>query len=389
MVRLLILALIIFAGLFVGPLLMDQKGYVLIAVNDWTIESSVVVMVMLILVFYALLQFAEWALVNTLTLWGRTRHWFGWRRHRIAREKTFTSVLELASGQYLAAEKNSTRHVRFSEQPLLNYLTAAKAAQQLGKLEQRDQYLAAAADIDSENLALNTTRLQLQIEEGGFDAAYDWLQDQPSQVLQQPEIMRLSYKVYEHCEKWNTLLAMLDKLKKLQVIEAEVVEQLRIKCYQGLLKQASQQGLEALQASFKSVPRKLRNEQAVFGRYALLMVDLGDYESVEKDLFKRLTQDTSEDLLNVINAVDGDHVEACKDKLLKLAQRENKDALLATATGQLMVKAKDWEQAVYWLEHAVKLTPSATLYNQLAAAQLELGKETDALASFKEAAFLY
>ena len=65
MIRLLILALIVFTGLLVGPMLIDQKGYVLIAVNDWTIETSVVVMVMMMLVFYALLQLLEWSVVNT------------------------------------------------------------------------------------------------------------------------------------------------------------------------------------------------------------------------------------------------------------------------------------------------------------------------------------
>ncbi len=56
MIRIIIIALIFFAAVAIAPFLIDEKGYILIAMGDLTIESSVVTAgIMLVLLFFTLL----------------------------------------------------------------------------------------------------------------------------------------------------------------------------------------------------------------------------------------------------------------------------------------------------------------------------------------------
>ena len=385
MVRLLILILIIFAGLFVGPLLQDQKGYVLIALNDWTIESSLVVMVMVILVFYALLQFLEWGLVNILTMWGRTRHWFGGRRQRIAQQKTLESVLQLASGQYIAAEMNSVKNVKFSDLPLLNYLTAANAAQRLGNTEKRDIYLAAASDLDADSLALQSTRLRLQIESKAFDSALQWMQEQDSKTLNKIEIMRFTYLVYAHFEQWKFLQPLLPALLKQTVIDEQQCIELQNDCDSGLLTAAAKDGLNSLKNHYKGLDRKIRNNIDIFAKYAKLSIELNGFDEIEKELFKKLTKQVNKSLIVALSSVGEEESVRVSEQLIALSSRYPDNVDLMQVIAQLLIKSRHWPLAKEWLTKALEIKPSIVIFHKLALVQQELGEQSGALNSYQKA----
>jgi|GEM_PF-1574249 len=383
MIRLLILVLIVFAGLLVGPMLIDQKGYVLIAVNDWTVETSVVVMVMLILVFYALLQLFEWLLVNTLTFWGRTRNWFGWRRQRVAREKTLASVLDLAQGEYLLAEQNSARNAQLSDKPLLNYLTAAQAAQRQGKSEQRDQYLERADELKGGKLAVQTTRLKLHIDADEFDEALVWLKEQSEVTLSQKAILRYAHLVYLKLNCWDLLLPQLAGLKKHGIIDADKSQQLLVQCHRGLLQTAAEQGVDQLKAYYGGLNRKLRSDIDIFTDFAQLSIEHGGFKKVESELFKRLRKRVHVPLLMVLTAVDKDDAEAITEDVALLTRQHPDEVVTFDIAGRLSMKAEHWEKAQEWFNTAIAIAPSRELYQNLAFVQHQLGENNGALTNYQ------
>jgi len=383
MVRLLILVLIVFAGLLVGPMLIDQKGYVLIAVNDWTVETSVVVLVMLILVFYALLQIFEWCLVNALTFWGRTRNWFGWRRQRAAREKTLASVLDLAQGDYLLAEQNSARNAQLSDKPLLNYLTAAQAAQRQGKSEQRDQYLERADELKGGKLAVQTTRLKLHIDAEEFDEALVWLKEQSEVTLSQKAILRYAHLVYLKLNSWDLLLPQLAALKKNGIIDADRAEELLIQCHRGLLKTAAEQSVDELKVYYRSLSRKLRSDIDVFTDYAQLLIERGGFKKVESELFKRLRKSIHAPLLMTLNAVDKADAEAVTEDVALLTRQHPQEVVTFDVAGRLSMKAEHWEKAKEWFNAAIAISPSRELYQNLAFTEHQLGQSSNALTNYQ------
>ena len=104
MLRMIVLFAVIAGAMIAGPLLAGHKGYVLIALGDYTIEMSVVSALLFALLLYFTLLLLEAALARLFSLRGNTRDWFHHRRRTKARQQTLSGALALAEGRYAQAE---------------------------------------------------------------------------------------------------------------------------------------------------------------------------------------------------------------------------------------------------------------------------------------------
>ena len=117
MIRLFLLLVIIGAAMVCGPLLAGNKGYVLIAIGDYTIEMTVISAGILALLLYGVLWCTERLLLRLFHIKGSTRRWFSERRRRKARERTQAGALALAVGQLQLAETLVPRTVAVAPVP--------------------------------------------------------------------------------------------------------------------------------------------------------------------------------------------------------------------------------------------------------------------------------
>lgn len=384
MIRVLIFLLIIASGILIGPSLMGHDTYVLVAVNGWTMETSLVVMVMMIIVFYAALQIAEWALVNTIAMWGRTRHWFGWRKERIAQQKTIDGVLEFAAGHFSQAEQLSVNHVKYSKEPLLNYFTAINAAATQGKVEQRDEYLTQALEFAPENTALIATKLRYLVEEKDFESAQKWLEQQPDKVAQHDDLLPLNIQVREHFQQWTQVAQLNDILFKHKRLTAPEHQERVRHCYVQQLAALADSDLETINQSYKSIPRKYRNHIDIFCQYAKLVIKFDQAALIEKELFKRLSKELSAGLLGVVEQCPTQLATAWCERLEKLDAYQSDSAFIDVIV-RLQIMQRQWKNAKEWLQQAIQIDPSAHRYQQLAQVQQELGESSGALDSFNKA----
>ena len=84
MIRLIVVVAVMVAGLIFGPEASGNKGYVLISLGNYTVESSVTSAVILAVLFYGALLIVEWVLGRVFGLRRKTQGWFGSRRRRKA-----------------------------------------------------------------------------------------------------------------------------------------------------------------------------------------------------------------------------------------------------------------------------------------------------------------
>lgn len=82
MIRLIVIVAVMVAGLIFGPEASGNKGYVLISLGNYTVESSVTSAVILAVLFYGALLIVEWVLARLFGLRRKTQGWFGSRRRR-------------------------------------------------------------------------------------------------------------------------------------------------------------------------------------------------------------------------------------------------------------------------------------------------------------------
>ncbi|WP_323889026.1 heme biosynthesis HemY N-terminal domain-containing protein [Aeromonas veronii] len=361
MIRIIILVAVMVAGLIFGPQASGNKGYVLIALGNYTIESSVTSAVILAVLFYGVLLIVEWLLGRVFGLRRKTLGWYGSRRRRKANQQTVAATLAMAEGHYSQAEKLMIKGASNSDTPLLNYLSAAKAAQARGDDARRDQYLQKAQEEHPKaELALTLTQTQLQIEQGQYDTALAMLESVYALNPRHPMVLDQLRQVHLARQDWSALCDLIPALHKVGRLTPKQEEDLLQQTWSGRLQQAVG-SLETLKAVWQDLPRKLRLEPELLACYGDLLRQLGADGEAATLWQEALRKQPMPQLLARLPKLKLDSYQP----LLALLQKQQGQPEVDTALAQLYLLAGQLDDAQKLLEQEVERAPSAAAYHAL------------------------
>ena len=367
MIRLFLLLVIIGAAMVCGPLLAGNKGYVLIAIGDYTIEMTVISAGILALLLYGVLWCTERLLLRLFHIKGSTRRWFSERRRRKARERTLAGTLALAEGQFQQAETLMRKSAPDSDQALLNYLSAAEAAQAQGQTERRDAYLQQAAEQHPRaSLAVSLIRARLLLRQKQYSEAETLLQSLDQAHPQHAVIQQLLKECYLALGHWSQLLALLPQLSKRKQLSTDELQQLQQQIYPPLFtERAASAGRDGVMALWQELPRALRQDATTQAAAAMALIGLGDEVQAQEILLEGVRRALSPSLLAVVPQLQQPAPKLLA-QLQKSEQSAEPSADLLQAIGILLLRQREMEQAQAYLERAVALQPQATAYRALA-----------------------
>ncbi|MGE6103881.1 heme biosynthesis HemY N-terminal domain-containing protein [Aeromonas veronii] len=361
MIRIIILVAVMVAGLIFGPQASGNKGYVLIALGNYTIESSVTSAVILAVLFYGALLIVEWLLGRVFGLRRKTLGWYGSRRRRKANQQTVAATLAMAEGHYSQAEKLMIKGASNSDTPLLNYLSAAKAAQARGDDARRDQYLQKAQEENPKaELALTLTQTQLQIEQGQYDTALAMLESVYALNPRHPMVLDQLRQVHLARQDWSALCDLIPALHKVGKLTPKQEEDLLQQAWSGRLRQAAG-SLETLKAVWQDLPRKLRLEPELLACYGDLLRQLGADGEAATLWQEALRKQPMPQLLARLPKLKLDSYQP----LLALLQKQQGQPEVDNALAQLYLLAGQLDDAQKLLEQEVERAPSAAAYHAL------------------------
>ena len=133
-----IFALILIAlllGVGVVAVIETDPGYLLLAYGNYTLESSLwvglLLLLVLILVLYGAISLIRRLLGGRKSLAG----WWGSRRSRATSRLTTRGIISFNQGNWARARRQLLRGARNNEAPLANYLMAARASYHLGETD--------------------------------------------------------------------------------------------------------------------------------------------------------------------------------------------------------------------------------------------------------------
>lgn len=361
MIRLIVLVAAMVAGLIFGPQASGNKGYVLISLGNYTVESSVTSAVILAVLFYGALLIVEWLLGRVFGLRRKTLGWYGSRRRRKANQQTVAATLAMAEGHYSQAEKLMLKGASNSDTPLLNYLSAAKAAQARGDDVRRDQYLQKAQEENPKaELALTLTQTQLQIEQGQYDTALAMLESVYALNPRHPMVLDQLRQVHQAREDWAALIDLIPVLHKVGKLTPKQEEDLLQQAWRGRLNAASG-ALETLRPIWQELPRKLRQDPDLLAAYGDRLRQLGaDNEAAELWL-DALRKQVSPQLLARLPKLKLDSYQPMLTLLQKIQDQPGVDATLA----QVYLLAGQLDDAQRLLEQEAAKAPNAAVYHAL------------------------
>ncbi|MDV7106065.1 heme biosynthesis HemY N-terminal domain-containing protein [Vibrio sp. TH_r3] len=367
MIRAIFLFLVLGIGLFVGTQFSGQQGYVLISIADTTVEMSVTTMVIFIVALLALLFGLEYLIKKTMSMSSTTWNWFSVRKLKRARRNTNEGIIRLLEGDWQTAEKKVTRWANHHDMPLLCYLIASEAAQEMGDNNKREKYLQLAEKQDNSRLAVQLTKARQQVREQNFDQSLEILTGLQVDHSSNPLVLNLLKITYINLKLWQPLQDILPKLLKCNLIDAEEQYKLSQQAYCGMLEEVAQsEGSKGAVSLWNSLPRKVKRSAEVVACLARQLIarqaDSEAYTLVLESL-KKHHDDALIELIPEMNLSDNYPAIVMLQGMIK---KNEQDAAAHSALGKLFSRNEKWTEAQGHLEKALSIRENVSDYANLA-----------------------
>jgi len=368
MLKVLLLFIILIAGIVLGPMFAGHQGYVLIQTDTYNIETSVTSLVIMLILLIVVLFAIEWVLRRVFRTGARTRGWFVGRKRTRARKQTREGLMKLAEGDYTQVEKLLSRNADHAEQPVVNYLLAAEAAQQRGDDLRVNQYLERASEVaDSNQLPVDITRVRIQLARGENHAARHGVDALLNVAPRHPEVLRLAEQAYVKTQAYQSLLEILPSLAKANVYNYEEIQKLQLQAYIGLMNERMANGgsLE-LKSWWNDQSRKTRHETALQVAMIEHLIECNDHDTAQQILVDGLKRKFDERLVLLMPKLKSGNPEQLEKLLNQQIKQHGASALLNSTLGQLLMRHGEWQQASDAFRAALKQRPDAYDYAWLA-----------------------
>jgi len=362
--------LLISAITIVGFTMFQHKdlGHISIRFAGLSFETNLVVFgtAFLCVLFVILLLIKSWRLIK------RAFIYLGNRREKRLTEKARLSLsqglIEYAEGHFEQAEKTLLQQVKYSDNRLPVYLTAARAAQQLGAHDRRDEYLhQALLEAPDAEIAIGLTKAELQLTHEQNEQALATLTQLNPLSENHAYILTLLANTYNHLQDWDKLKEILPALKKHGKLSAERFLSFEIAVCNGQLSNLSRnQNSHLLLDYWKDAPQHLTALPTVIEHYARRLITVNAAGEAEKTLRLHLDknwQESSIILYSELNVlVDKKQLEMAESWL----KEHQHNAWLLLALGKMCISRALWGKAKNYLEASIAISPMPESYLKLA-----------------------
>ena len=368
MIKVLLLFALLLAGIVLGPIVAGHQGYVLIQTDNYNIETSVTGLVIILVLAMVVLFAVEWLLRRIMRTGAHTRGWFTGRKRRRARKQTEQALLKLAEGDYQQVEKLMSKNADHAEQPVVNYLLAAEAAQQRGDEARANQHLERAAELAGNDvIPVDITRTRLHLARNENHAARREVDRLLEVAPRHPEVLRLAEQAYIRTGAWGSLLEIIPSMAKANGGDEEHRAALEQQAWIGLMDQArADQGSEGLKAWWKNQSRKTRRQIPLQVAMADHLIECNDHDTAQQIIIDGLKRQYDDRLTLLIPRLKTNNPEQLEKILRQQIKTAGDRPLLWSTLGQSLMKHGEWQEASLAFRAALKQRPDAFDYAWLA-----------------------
>ena len=290
MFRVLFLMLLVLAALVAGPYLAGQQGYVRIETDTKIIEMSLVTLVLFFAAAMALVYGIEWLVRRFCRLSKGSYDWFLYRKQKRAQQETLEGLMQMSEGNYSKAEKLFSKNVKYANEPIINLIKAAEAAQQRGDDLEANKYLIEASKIGGENnIAVELARAKILVQQGKLPAARTAIDSLLELTSNNREVLRLAIRIYQDSKAYIALDKILESIGQRSFLSCEEYQAIEHFVDDGLLDEVmNEKGQEGLLSWWEEQPSRRR--KSVYARVGLIkrLIDSEDHESAQELAFETL-----------------------------------------------------------------------------------------------------
>lgn len=370
-------------GVGIVALIETDPGYVLLAYDKYTLESSL--WVGLLLLFFGMLLFYWLLRIIYRVLGGQQAFtsWWGRRRSDQAQRNTARGLVSYLEGNWRRARRLLLRGARGNDSPLINYLMAARASDLLEEPGRVGEYLDAAEEADSSGAAaVAISRAEIHIRAGEYSAALTALEPVRSEVGRYPQVLCLLQQAYEGQQDWDKLVDLLPQLRKHNLLGESELAQIERETHVRRLRAAT--SAHQLTVAWQALPVPLRDNRELLWLYVARQVELDDHPGAEKSALRGLKQGWDAQLVRQYGLIAGENPSRQLTQAERWLADHPDDAQLLLSLGRLCLRDRLWGKARDYFERSYKLDPGAEVCAELGRLLLALGEPKVAAAYYRE-----
>ncbi len=350
-----------------GLVLIKQPGYVLIGFGEWTMETTLALLLFTLLLSFSSLYLLLRFFAGLRRAPRQVREWDRRRKALRARNNLNRGLIELSEGSWGNAERRLLKDVDISDSPLLNYLAAARAAQQQGAHERRDHYLRLAHQgLPAADIAVGLTQAELQIAHRQMEQALATLTHLRTIAPRHGYVLKMLMRLYETLQDWEHLRDLLPELRKRKVLDDTEADVLEVRLHCELLAQAARgRDADLLRDTWNRVPRRLLSNTDLIMAYATRLHEIGEDAEAELVLRGALKKSWDERLVDLYGRVRGEDVARQLTQAEEWLRNQDRNPVLLLALGRLAMQNGLWGKARSYLEASVGIAPTIESYQLL------------------------
>jgi len=381
------------ASVAIVALIETHPGYVLIAYGDYTLETSVWVGLVLLLLFtvlvYAGLRLVRKLLSGQHSLVG----WLGNRKTQRAARQTTRGLISFIEGNWLKSRRQLIAGAKNNDAPLLNYLTAARASYQLNELDKMREYLGEAEASEAQaGIAVELTQAEMKLHAGQYEQALATLVRARGNAGRHPYVLDLLRKAYLGLSDWAKLAELLPEIKKYKILPDNELRDLEKKVYRQLLESSMPDSgdtdIDRLHSQWKKLPADIRKDNEMGRCYVKLLIDQGAFDSAEKVILRLIKKEWDSGLVRLYGLLEGSNPARQLSQAESWLAANERDAQLFLCLGRLSARDSLWGKARDYFEASYRLERSSETCAELGRLLYGLGEEKAGAAYFREGLLL-
>lgn len=388
-VYLILFAAVVIAVL-IGVAIAEHSGYVLIAYQNFRYESSLWAAIALVLVIWLLVYLVRLALSLVTTSGGVVNPWSRRNRSRRAQIAIEKGQLDLAEGRWASAQRHLQRAAEAERQPLLYYLGAARAANELGHHDESDALLERALERQPHaELAIALSHAQLQQDRGNDDGALATLEAMHDRHPHNPQVLRQLQRLYQQRGDWSALIRLMPELRKDKVLPASELAELERRAWGENLTLAARReegeaGLPVLKKAWQQLTSAQRQEPQLVLAYAEQLRQLGADAEAEEVLRVAQKRDYNSHLARLYGLLRGSDPARQLQTAEGWLKQHPADPSLLLTLGRLCLQTSLWGKARDYLESSLSLQRNPEACAELARLLAQLGETERSNQLFQE-----
>jgi HemY protein len=350
MKRMIFIFILFFAAIAISPILIGEKGYILIAMGNITIESTVVTALMMLATLFIILIISLKILKGGLNFSLGTWNKIVFAGQRKGLQNLNKGIAAYILGDYQPAEHLLVKSAEPSKFEQIAYLLAASAADKQGLSSNTKHYLSQLndsqknlKDIGLESVLITT---QLLINHQELSQARALIDKHHKHIGHDDRLLSLEIELSLVENRFSYVVEQLVAARKSKSISDEKVEKWEAIAFVGVFnEQIVQHDKESLNTYWNNLSRKVKQREQVLYAYCHVLASHKITQPLNKILLPVMKKGSNEKFLKQIRKLPLTSVDDLIQVVQKHLHHDQKEAKWLSCLAHLSANAQQWTMA--------------------------------------------